>query len=76
MAKAALTADIRALRVTHEEGLPDAGFKIRSGDIALNLRSGRTLLDVTDVNPFSAVRSMASRFAGSQAVAAKTAYDK
>ena len=75
-AKAALAADPRAFRVAREEGFPDAGSRVRPGDIALNLGSGRTLLDVTAVNPFSAARSMASRLAGSPAVATETAYDK
>ena len=54
VAKVALAAVSRAFRVAREKNLPDAGCRVQPGDIALNLGSGRKLLDVTVVNPFSA----------------------
>ena len=76
VAKAALAADPRAFKVAREVGLPTVDSRAWAGDVALDLGFGRTLLDVTVVNSFSAARSTASRLAGSPAVAVETAYDK
>ena len=43
--------------------------------MSLDLGDGRTLLDVTVVNPFTAARFRALRHAGSPAVAAKETFD-
>lgn len=52
VAKAALAADHGAFKVARKVGLSDAHTRARPGDVALDLGSGRTLLDVTVVNPF------------------------
>ena len=76
LAGVALDADPRAFRVAREERLPEAeGSLARPGDVALNLGSGRTLVDVTVTNPFAGAGQTSARLAGSPAAAAATAYD-
>lgn len=72
----ALKADPRAFQVEREVGFDDDFSRARPGDVSLDLGDGRTLLDVTVVNPYTAARIRASRLAGSPAVAAEEAYDK
>ena len=55
IADAALAADPRAFRVAREERLQDAeNSQSRPGVVALDLGSGRTLVDVTIASPFEA----------------------
>ena len=72
----ALKADPRAFQVEREVGFDEDPSRARSGDVSLDLKDGRTLLDVTVANPFTAARIRASRNAGSPAVAAEEAFDK
>ncbi len=58
-----------------EEHLPiSTQSQQRPGDVALDMGSGRTLVDITVANPFSATRTHSN--AGSPAVAAEIAYDR
>ena len=76
LAAAALDADLRAFRVAREERLAEAcSSRARPGDVALDLGSGRTLVDVTVKSPFAKAGHTSARFAGSPAAAAATAYD-
>ena len=75
LAAAALDADPRALRVAREERLSEAGASRLSGDVALDLGSGRTLVDVTVKSLFAKAGHTSARLAGSPAAAAATAYD-
>jgi hypothetical protein len=77
VAKAAHSADPGALRVEREARAPGAAdSRARPGDVALDLGNGRTLVDITVVNPHKAAFPTASRTAGSPAVAAERAFDK
>ena len=76
IAKAALAADPRAFQVIREAHAPDDASQARPGDVALNMGDGRTYVDVTVVNAFSAAHLSASRSAGSPALAAERAYDR
>jgi hypothetical protein len=76
LAKAALAADPRAFQVVREAQAPDDASQARPGDVALNMGDGRTYVDVTVVNAFSAAHLTASRSAGSPALAAERAYDR
>ena len=77
IASFALKADPRAFQVEREvSGIADQTSREWPGDVAMDLGDGRTLLDITVVNQFSAARLRASRSAGSPAVAAEEGYDK
>ena len=77
IASFALKADPRAFQVEREvSGIADQTSRDKPGDVAMDLGYGRTLLDITVVNPFSAARLRASRSAGSPAIAAEEGYDK
>jgi hypothetical protein len=77
IAKTALTADPRAFQVAREAHVPDsASPQSRPGDVALDLGDGRTYVDVTVVNAYSAAHLTASRSAGSPARAAELAFDR
>ena len=76
LAAAAFEANPRAFRVAREERLSEAGASpARPGDVALDLGSGRTLVDVTVKRPFAKAGHTSARHAGSPAAAAATAYD-
>ena len=73
---AALEADPRAFRVARDERLPEAdSSRAWPGDVALDLGSGCTLVDVTVKNPFAKAGHTFARLAGLPAAAAATAYD-
>jgi len=76
VARTALAADPHALQVSKEARVPDESSQARPGDVALDLGDGRTYVDVTVVNAFSAAHLSASRSAGSPAVAAERAFNK
>jgi hypothetical protein len=76
IAKAALAADPRTFQVVREARLADDPSQARPGDVALDLGSGRTYVDVTVVNAFSDAHLTASRSADSPALAAERAYDR
>jgi hypothetical protein len=76
LAKAALSADPRAFQVSKEARVPDGDSQARPGDVALDLGDGRTYVDVTVVNAFSAAYLSASRSAGSPAFAAERAFNR
>jgi hypothetical protein len=76
VAKTALSADPRAFQVSREAHVPDDPSQARPGDVALDLGDGRTYVDVTVVNAFTATHLTASRSAGSPALAAEHAFDR
>ena len=77
IASAALAADPRAFRVAREERLPEAEDSLsRPGDVALNLKSGRCLVDVPVASPFGAAGQKFTRIAGDPTAAASMAYDR
>ena len=77
IADAALAADPRAFRVAREERLQDAeDSQCMPGDVALDLGSGRTLVDLTIASPFAAAGQVSNSIAGFPAAAAATAYDR
>jgi hypothetical protein len=76
VAKTALSADPRAFQVSREAHVPDDPSQARPGDVALDLGDGRTYVDVTVVNAFTAAHLTASRSAGSPALAAEHAFDR
>ena len=77
IASAALAADPRAFRVAREERLIEAENSLsRPGDVALNLGSGRCLVDVTVASPLRAAGQKFTRIAGDPAAAASMAYDR
>lgn len=76
IASTALTADAGAFQIAREEKLPEAeGSRSRPGDVALNLGSGRLLVDVTVASPFTAAGHLSTRLAGLPDAAAESAYD-
>jgi hypothetical protein len=77
ISKTALSADPRAFQVSREARVLDAASpQSRPGDVALDLGDGRTYVDVTVVNAYSAAHLTASRSAGSPARAAEVAFDR
>ena len=77
VASTALTADRRSFRVAREERLPETGDSLsRLDDVALDLGSGRCLVDVTVASPFGAAGQRFSRNPGNPAAAASMAYDR
>jgi hypothetical protein len=77
ISKTALSADPRAFQVAREARVLDAASsQSRPGDVALDLGDGRTYVDVTVVNAYSAAHLTASRSAGSPARAAELAFDR
>ena len=71
-----LTADARAFQIARDERLPEAvDSRSRPGDVALNLGSGRLLVDVTVASPFTTAGHLSTIIAGSAAAAAELAYD-
>ena len=59
-----------------ERLLDDVETEKASGDVALNLGNGRTLVNLTVASPFSAACANASRLAGTPAAAAEAAHDR
>jgi hypothetical protein len=77
ISKTALSADPRAFQVAREARVLDAASsQSRPGDVALDLGNGRTYVDVTVVNAYSAAHLTASRSAGSPARAAELAFNR